>query len=63
MNTIKVKVNAGRNRGQVGTVRSESKDGSVYVDFNRKILIDEGFGSMSNYEDGYWVKKEFVEYV
>ena len=57
---MKVKVNNGRNKGQIGRVVSESGN-NVYVSFGREILVNEGFGSMANYEDAYWVKREFVE--
>lgn len=59
---MKVKVNVGRNKGQSGRVVRESGN-NMYVSFGREILVNEGFGSMANYEDAYWVKREFVEKV
>lgn len=56
----RVKVTTGRNAGQWGTIAAEIET-CYYVDFNRMIAVNEGFGSMANYPDGYWVKKEFVE--
>ena len=56
----KVRVLVGRNKGQVGNVTSVAKD-AVYVDFNRQTLVNEGFGSLANYPDGYWVNKKNVE--
>lgn len=51
-----VKVLVGRNAGEVGTITLiEQEHNSVYVDFNRQILVNEGFGSMANYDDGYHV--------
>lgn len=59
---MNVRVLWGRNKGQVGVIKNETND-AVYVYFNRKVLVNEGFGSMAYYEDGYWLKKEFVEEV
>lgn len=56
----KVRVLVGRNRGQVGRATSDTAS-AVYVNFDRKILVNEGFGSMAYYEDGYWVNKKNVE--
>ena len=58
MNSVRVLV--GRNKGQVGRAVSETET-AVYVDFNRKILVNEGFGSMAYYDDAYWVDKKNVE--
>ena len=58
----KVKVLVGRNKDEIGTISLVRAD-NVCVDFNRKLLVNEGFGSMANYEDFYWVKTEFAEKV
>ena len=62
MKNLQVKVHAGRNKGQVGNVL-HSKGNDVYVDFGGSVLVNEGFGSMANYPNGYWVRKENVEKV
>ena len=49
-----VTVNSGRNKGERGKVIALA-DECVYVDFDRKLLVDEGGGSLDNYDDGYWV--------
>ena len=59
---MKVRVMAGRNKGEVGTVTSIKGD-AVYVDFNRKVLVNEGFGIVADYPDGYWIKKDFIKEV
>lgn len=52
----KVRVTTGRNAGQVGTVTCVNEDRDiVYVDFGRMINVNEGFGSMEMYPDGYWI--------
>ena len=58
----RVRVGTGRNAGQVVTVTA-NKDGIVYVDFNRMINVNEGFGSMELYPDGYWIDSRRVEVV
>ena len=58
----RVRVGTGRNAGQVGTVTA-NKNGIVYVDFNRMINVNEGFGSMELYPDGYWIDARRVEVV
>lgn len=58
----KVRVATGRNAGQVGTVTA-NKDGIVYVDFGRMINVNEGFGSMEMYPDGYWVADKYISVV
>lgn len=56
----KVRVNAGRYRGDIGTVVELADNGDVLVDFGRDLSVDEGFGSVTTYQDSYWVKKQFV---
>lgn len=54
----RVKVEIGRNRGEVGTLKviSNIGDGQIaYIDFGRMITVYEGAGSTSTYPDGYWV--------
>ncbi len=52
----RVRVSTGRNAGQVGQVTHFNDDNTVvYVDFNRMINVNEGFGSYDMYPDGYWV--------
>lgn len=60
MNRVRVLV--GRNKGQIGKVARETAS-AMYVDFNRLILVNEGFGSLASYPDGYWVSKQNVEAV
>lgn len=48
-----VKVLVGRNAGEYGKVVAENNH-LVYVDFVRYIVTNEGFGSYSEYYDGYW---------
>lgn len=57
-----VRMKWGRNKGQVGTV-TLIKDDAVYVDFNREVLVNEGFGSYTLYPDGYWSKMSDVDIV
>lgn len=56
---MKVRVFKGRNKGKVGVVKNERYD-AYYVTFGHTVMVNEGFGSMAEYEDGYWVKKEFT---
>lgn len=56
----KVRVNTGRHAGECGTVMTISGT-ELYVDFGRKIYVNEGFGSMDSYQDGYWVSSTAVE--
>lgn len=58
----KVRVQTGRNAGQIGKVTAVN-DGVVYVDFNRMINVNEGFGSYNMYPDGYWLAVKNVEIV
>lgn len=52
----RVKVEFGRNCGEVGTLKAISDDGKIaYVDFGRMITVYEGAGSSSTYQDAYWV--------
>jgi len=51
--------NTGRNKGQVGTVTGVAP-GAVWVDFNRLLRVNEGFGSVSVHPDAYWVLIENV---
>jgi hypothetical protein len=63
MNTQrKVKVLMGRNKGQVGTV-TQVNASAVYVDFGGTVWVNEGFGSVAEYPDGYWVPRDLVEEV
>lgn len=58
----KVRVLFGRNAGEVGKVTISSETGTeYYVDFNRNIIVNEGFGSTSEYPDGYWVPQKYIE--
>ena len=62
MNNKLVRVLAGHRTGQRGTVVKEvGKD--CWVDFNRKVLVNEGFGSMKYYPDACWVRKTNLELV
>lgn len=56
----RVRVKVGRNSGETGIV-ANIQNQLVYVDFNRGILINEGFGSCTEYPDGYWVNINNVE--
>lgn len=57
----KVVVHLGRNNGEIGTVIKFSDNrSSVYVDFNRLINVNEGFGSLALYPDAYWIPLDFV---
>ena len=58
----KVKVSIGRNKGEIGIAKRIEGD-NVYVDFNRSINVNEGFGSVSMYPDGYWVNVKYVEVI
>ena len=55
----RVRVTTGRNAGEVGTVTSteHSPNGVllVFVDFDRMIDVNEGYGSVNMYPDAYWV--------
>jgi|SaaInlStandDraft_4_1057021.scaffolds.fasta_scaffold03903_3 hypothetical protein len=60
-----VTVRSGRNKGQVGTIISKIRGTTgkklFLIDFNRNIMIDEGFGSINEYPDTYWVAKKNLE--
>lgn len=56
----RVTVLTGRNsNGKVGTVTAIKGD-ICYVDFGGYINVNEGFGSVDMYPDGYWLDKRYV---
>ncbi len=58
----RVRVQTGRNAGEVGTVKHTNDSGDVvYVDFDRMVNVNEGFGSYDMYPDGYWIAVNKVE--
>jgi hypothetical protein len=63
----RVQVTTGRNAGEVGNVINTERTPNgvllVYIDFDRMINVNEGYGSVNMYPDGYWVSVNDIKEV